>query len=123
MKIGYFIKEKKKKSKWKRHTSSTQRKNLKKHRSHKNKLEKNKLARHKLALKHDIFDSKNCLIIRQLDDHRSQRNLEPLNFTFQATDRSKRSLFLGTIVRKGIITSIYRDTSLKVSVLIPKSAR
>jgi hypothetical protein len=85
--------------------------------------EKNKLARHKLALKHNVFNSKNCLIIRQLDVHRNQHNLEPLNFTFHATDRSKSSLFLGTIVQKGIITSIYRGTSLKVSVLIPKSAR
>jgi hypothetical protein len=122
MKIGYFIKEKRDQN-GNVKTSSTQRKNHKKHRSHKNKLGKNKLARHKLALKHDIFNSKNCLIIRQLDVHRSQRNLEPLNFTFHATDRSKRSLFLGTIVQKGIITSIYRDTSLQVSVLIPKSAR
>jgi hypothetical protein len=67
---------------------------------------KNKLARQQLALKNDVFNSKNCLIIRQLNVHRSQHNLEPLNFTFHATDRGKSSLFLCTIVQKGIITSI-----------------
>ncbi len=68
--------------------------------------EKNKLARQKLAIKHDVFNFNNCLIIRQLNVHRSQHNLNPLNFTFHATDRSKSSLFLCTIVQKGIITSI-----------------
>jgi hypothetical protein len=67
---------------------------------------KNKLTRQQLALKRDVFNSKNCLIIRQLNVHRSQHNLEPLNSTFHATDRSKSSLFLCTIVQKGIITSI-----------------
>ncbi len=69
------------------------------------------------------FQIRELSMISQLNVYKSQRNIEPLNFTFHATDRSKRSLFLGTIVRKGIVTSIYRDTSLKVSVLIPKSAR
>ncbi len=103
VKISYFIKRK----------VENQNGNVKPHKHEKIKntgrtkhKKKNKLARQKLALKRDVFNSKNCLIKRQLNVHRSQHNLDPLNFTFHATDRSKSSLFLGTIVQKGIITSI-----------------
>ncbi len=118
MKVSYFIKRKRKSNRdVKPHQHRKKVKNI----SH-TKLYK-KRARQKLALKHDVFNSKNCLIIRQLDVHRSQHNLESLNFTFHAADRSKHSLFLGIIVQKGIITSIYRNANLKVSVLTPKSTR
>jgi len=61
------------------------------------------------------FDSKNCLIIGQLAVHRSQLNLELLDFTLQTTDRSKHSLFLGTLVQKEIIASKISDISFQVS--------
>ncbi len=104
VKISYFIKSK----------EENQNGNVKPHQHEKikntgrtkPKKEKNKLARQKLALKHNVFSSKNYPIIRQLNAHRSQHDLDPINFTFHATDRSKSSLFLCTIVQKGIITSI-----------------
>ncbi len=61
------------------------------------------------------FDSKNCLRIGQLAVHRSQLGLELLEFTVQATDCSKHSLFLGTFVQKEIIASKISDISFQVS--------
>jgi hypothetical protein len=104
VKISYFIKSKEENQN--RNVKPHQHKKIKNTGRRKQIKKKNKLARQKLALKHDVFNSKNCLIIRQLNVHRNQHNLDPLNFTSHATDRSKSSLFLGTIVRKGKITSI-----------------
>jgi hypothetical protein len=79
MKINYFIKRERRSNK-----------NVKPHQTEKKvknkgrtkpKKKKNKLARHKLALQHDVFNSKNCPIIRQLHVNSSQPSLEPLNFT------------------------------------------
>ncbi len=61
------------------------------------------------------FDSENCLRIGQLTVHRSQLGLEPLVFTVQSTNRSKHSLFLGTLVQKEIIASKISDISFQVS--------
>ncbi len=49
-------------------------------------MRKSKLARHELALKHNVFHSKNCLII-QLNVIRSQPGLEPLNFAVYITSK------------------------------------
>jgi hypothetical protein len=80
MKINYFIKRERRSNK-----------NVKPHQTGKKlktkvaqnqkKKKKNKLARHKLALQHDVFNSKNRPIIRQLHVNSSQPSLEPLNFT------------------------------------------
>jgi hypothetical protein len=71
-------------------------------------MRKSKLARHKLALKHNVFHSKNCLIISQLNVIRSQPGLEPLNFAVYITSKinvnsSKMSDFhfqIGTLMSK-----------------------
>ena len=71
-------------------------------------MRKSKLARHELALKHNVFHSKNCLIIGQLNVNRSQPGLEPLNFTVYITSKinvnsSKVSDFhfqIGTLMSK-----------------------
>ncbi len=46
------------------------------------------------------FDSKNCLRIVQLAAHKSQLGLELLNLTVQTTNRTKQSVFLGTLGQK-----------------------
>ena len=106
MKTSYFIKSK----------EENQIGNVKPHQHEKIKntgrtkpnKKKNKLARYELALKHNVFHSKNCLIIGQLNVNRSQPGLEPLNFTVYITSRinvnsSKVSDFhfqIGTLTSK-----------------------
>jgi hypothetical protein len=97
MKIGYFIKEKR--SKWKRHTSSTQRKTLKTQVA-RNQIGKQQISTPQISTNTQRFQLQELSNNRTTNVHRSQRNLEPLNFTSQATDRSNHSLSLGTVVQK-----------------------
>jgi len=106
MKISYFIKRERRSNKnVKPHQLRKKVKNIGRT---KPKKKKNKLARHKLALQHDVFNSKNYLIIRQLHVNSSQPSLEPLNFTVYIASKinvnsSKVSDFhfqIGTLMSK-----------------------
>ncbi len=80
MKISYFIK-KKKEIKHRHQTASTNKKNKSISRTKPNKERETELASDKLTLKHDVFNSKHCSMLKQLNVNRSQPSLEPLSFT------------------------------------------
>jgi hypothetical protein len=61
---------------------------------------KNKLARHKLALTHNVFHSRNCLIIGQRNVYKNQRNIEPLDFTLKPQVAENIASFLAPKFKK-----------------------
>ena len=116
MKIRYFIKKKIETPTHHHHGILKQKfRKTSKHKSHRTEQEKEQNSTPQISTDTRRFDSKNCLIIGQLAVHRSQLNLELLDFTLQTTDRSKHSLFLGTLVQKEIIASKISDISFQVS--------
>ncbi len=117
MKIGYFIEENKMEtSTLHQHGILAQNsEKTSKHKPHRPEQEEEQNSTPQVSTDTRRFGSKNCLIIGQLNVHRSQLGLELLDFTIQTTDRSKHSVFFGTLVQKEIIASRISDISFQGS--------
>ncbi len=94
MKIRYFIKKKIETSTHHHHGILKQKfRKTSKHESRKNEQEKEQKSTPQISADTRRLNSKNCLILRQLNVHRSQPILEPLNFTVQIASRISDNSF------------------------------
>ena len=95
MKIGYFIKENKMEtSTLHQHGILTQNSGkTSKHKSHRTKQGKEQNSTPQISTDTRRFNSKNCLILGQLNVHRSQLSLELLNFTVQIASKISDNSF------------------------------
>ncbi len=128
MKIRNFIKEKIETSTLNHHGILKQkfRKNSK-HESHRNEREKEQNSTPQISTNTRRFNSKNCLILGQLNVHRRQPNLEPLNLTVKIASKISNNSFqvsdfnfqIGTLTLKS------HEVELKLLVLfrVPSSQK